>query len=510
MARISHMPLPKAFLDYLDEKGIMTFEEVSLWGKDVLVDPNHPLPKLWLNKLIRQEYNHPSIIGWSVGNEIGSFANNPMADQYIKGAIAKAKEMDPNRLAMYVSNTAQAQAKDPAGYGDLIMLNSYGNWDQAAEKAHKHFPDKPVFFAEYGQDLNHEDLNKSRIDFAKMLGKIRNKPYVIGGSLWTFNDYRSTYWSPIPAWVTPPSQNRTWGVVNTIFEPKKTYYQIRREYLPLMLSFSSLNVTEKEVSGNIAVTSRGWTDFPAYHLKGFKIAVQLMDAANGIIKSTELKLPDMEPGTALKPLSYKLAANSEVKAVQIKVLDNQLFSRFDTLIHLAVPQNPEVLAVHTSKNAVRVVYNKLSSATTYSLKYGQDKLDKETPHTINNFIEVNDLKGLAPFKFELVAHNNSGSSSSKPAEFKLSEKELPPVIWGVVPVTKGFVISYGSDPLDYKYEVEYGTKSGEYHTLLTLDSRGVLRIPGLESNVTYYFRLRRIMQWGFASDWTPEMKVTAK
>lgn len=34
MARLSHLPLPKEFLDYLDEKGIMIFEEVSLWGKD--------------------------------------------------------------------------------------------------------------------------------------------------------------------------------------------------------------------------------------------------------------------------------------------------------------------------------------------------------------------------------------------------------------------------------------------------------------------------------------------
>ena len=57
MARLSHLPLPEAALDYLDEKGIMVFEEVSLWGKDVMVDPEHPLPKYWLEKMINVKWH---------------------------------------------------------------------------------------------------------------------------------------------------------------------------------------------------------------------------------------------------------------------------------------------------------------------------------------------------------------------------------------------------------------------------------------------------------------------
>ena len=77
MARLSHMPLPKEFLDYLDEKGIMTFEEVSLWGKHAWVDPEHPMPKQFLSRLIEERFNHPSVIGWSVGNEIGGYGGEP-------------------------------------------------------------------------------------------------------------------------------------------------------------------------------------------------------------------------------------------------------------------------------------------------------------------------------------------------------------------------------------------------------------------------------------------------
>src|SRR5690606_11419068 len=86
MARLSHQPLPKEFLDYLDEKGVMVFEEVALWGKDAMVGPNHAIPKEWLSRMIRVKYNHPSVIGWSVGNEIGRLDDNPMVMEYVEGA----------------------------------------------------------------------------------------------------------------------------------------------------------------------------------------------------------------------------------------------------------------------------------------------------------------------------------------------------------------------------------------------------------------------------------------
>ena len=149
--RISHLPLPKEYLDYLDEKGIMTFEEVSLWGKDIWVDPEHPMPKEWLQRMVKEKYNHPSVVGWSVGNEIGFLHVNPKVMEYVKGAIEMTKALDPNRLAVYVTHSAPNQEIDPVIYSDLIMLNRYGNWGNGAQKAwelHK----KPVFMSEYGHE----------------------------------------------------------------------------------------------------------------------------------------------------------------------------------------------------------------------------------------------------------------------------------------------------------------------------------------------------------------------
>lgn len=183
MARLSHLALPKAFLDYLDEKGIMVFEEVSLWGKDTLANANNPLPKIWLDKLIQQAYNHPSVIGWSVGNEIGSTKNNPFVYNYIKTAIEQAKSLDPYRLVTYASNSVAGQPDDAAGICDLIFVNSYDNWGKVADKVHKLFPKKAIFFSEFGNNLTKENLDEGVIPIEKMLADLRGREFVIGASL---------------------------------------------------------------------------------------------------------------------------------------------------------------------------------------------------------------------------------------------------------------------------------------------------------------------------------------
>ncbi|MBK0383569.1 hypothetical protein I5M32_11430 [Pedobacter sp. SD-b] len=507
MARISHLSLPKEFLDYLDEKGIMTFEEVSLWGKDVMVDPDNPIPKIWLQKLIHQEYNHPSIIGWSVGNEIGLLDKNPLANQYIKSAIENAKKLDPNRLAVYISNSAQVQPDDAAIYSDIIMLNSYGNWAKAAEKAHHNFPDKPIFFSEFGESLNTEDPNDSHLDFGKMLDSLKGKDYIIGASLWTFNDYRSSYWSPKKSWETPPSQNRAWGVVNSFLQKKRSYFEVQKVFLPL--SITNLTATQHNdyIFGQIDLKINKKLDFPAYQLSGYKIAVQTLDNQK-IIDSAVIKLPILNPGDGSKTFEFNIKNHpSLLTAIKFSLSDAQNFSRFDTLIYLKEPQSVHIKAVNTSENTVRVVFDPSSLASYYTLKYGNGKLENESSATINNFIEIKGLKSKINYQFQVVAHNNKGSNASVSSNFILNEDELPPIIWDAVAVKNGFFISFSSDPLDYRYEVEYGTQKGNYFKCLTFDNHGVLQIPNLDSDKTYFFRLRRLMQWGFASTWTNEIEI---
>lgn len=509
MARLSHLPLPEEFLDYLDEKGIMTFEEVSLWGKDEMVDPEHPLPEYWLEKMIYVKYNHPSVVGWSIGNEIGFTDANPKVMDYVSGAIAHAKQLDPARLAIYVSHSASSQEIDPVQYSDLIMFNRYGNWGSEVEKAHTLHPGKPVFMAEYGNHLNSENLNEATIEADEMLDGFRGKPYMAGVSLWTFNDYRS-FWKAGETWTTPPSQNRTWGIVDVFRQKKRAYDTFRKEYAPVKeMKVALEGETKSFEDASITIEPRAKLDIPAYTLDGYHLVWHLTDKEGKVLEGGFDLLPQIKPGDPLMQQEISWGENSaDAFALQVNLLDPQDYSVLDTTLYFQVPDTPEIVTVHTAADQARVVFNRAKGATAYKVLYGKEELNQQTAATINDYVNITELDKLASYQFAVVAVNNAGESKpSQLFEARLDEDELPPVIRATVPYEDNFFIGYSVDRLDYMYEIAYGTQSGQYDHHFGLRNVGVCQIPDLESGKTYYYRFRNRKQWGFASEWTHEIKV---
>jgi len=78
------------------------------------------------------------------------------------------------------------------------------------------------------------------------------------------------------------------------------------------------------------------------------------------------------------------------------------------------------------------------------------------------------------------------------------------VIWATVPADSAIFIGYTVGRTDYLYEVAYGFAPGQYVDTLALRNVGVLKLPHLPNEEPVYYRLRRRMQWGFASEWTDE------
>ena len=508
MARISHLPLPEAFLDYLDEKGIMIIAEVSVWGKNRMVDPNNPFPKYLLKTLIDQEYNHPCIVGWSVGNEIGNEDKNPKVMAYVKQAISEAKKLDSNRLAVYISNSAQNQKDDPVRYSDMIFQNAYGGWGRIVKKDSLLHPGKPIFISELGQHINNEDPNKGTIDLPKMLGQLRDRKYVIGTSLWTFDDYRSNYTG------TAPSQNRSWGIVNVFRQKKRAYYTTRREYLPFKTVTVKVNDSSSKKDRDITVSAdlrtRGKNSFPIYPLKNYHLLWFVVGHNNKLLAGDIDDLHLMRSGMKATEREFKcsLPADSSY-SVNFSILDPQYYTVYDTTIYHQKPDKPHIIIIHKSAHTVRVVFKKVSNADEYKIKYGVGKLTKETEPTIDNFLDIDNLKENEKYSFKLIAMNNYGYSASDVVSETVhnAANELPPIIWDTVPSDSSFYVGYSSQNEDFLYDVEYGTRPNHYCDTLTVKTFGVLRVPGLVNGKKYYFRLRRRLQWGFKSEWTKEISV---
>lgn len=91
IARTSHYPQSPYFLDRCDEIGLMVFEEIPGWqhiGGDVWQDESVAN----VERMIRRDWNHPSIIIWGV-----RINESPDAEAFYKRTNALAHELDATR-----------------------------------------------------------------------------------------------------------------------------------------------------------------------------------------------------------------------------------------------------------------------------------------------------------------------------------------------------------------------------------------------------------------------------
>jgi beta-galactosidase len=286
-ARLMHLPQAPNLLDYLDEKGFMIFAEIPVWGEG---DPNmkagNPLPEQWMREMIERDYNHPCIVGWSVGNELKQHYD------YVDSMIKFTRTLDPHRLINYVSFTGSKSypTNDPISLCDLLMHNTYGgNNAVLAENLRGKWPNLPIFFSEFGASQIGTSSNAIIPGMDKRFRPLEALPYVIGISVWTFNDYRSNYKG------TPPSGNREWGVVTVDRQPKAAYWQMRKLFSPV----HSLTVS----NGVASVTPRRVEEIPSYTLRGYKLKWD----------GGQIALPDLKPGDPVWTSDVKSKPGTVVK-----------------------------------------------------------------------------------------------------------------------------------------------------------------------------------------------------
>jgi len=511
LARLSHLPLHTEMFDYLDQKGILVFAEVPLWGYDQLVDRNNPLPKEWLARLISTHYNHPSIIGWSVGNEIGQV---PGVNEYVSGAIKHAKELDSARLAVMVSHTASRTNNDPLQFSDMGLINGYGKAIGAnADKVHGLYPNKLLFFTEYGYNQFTENLDGD-LDAKAMMDSIRFKPYLMGGSLWTFNDYRSSY----PG-TKEFSENRAWGIVDVFRQKKKAWYSFQKEYAPVREFKVENVVTGSKAMATVSISPRKLLDLPAYTLDQYKLVWKVIAASGEVVSGGFKTLQRIQPGDATfsNAISWSMLENSYALTVSLSTPDN--YNVIDTTIYFKKPSTPKIIytaGFRTLMNnlgqntaAMRIVFERNADACYHKLKYERNGKVKETPLTLNNYIDVSGLNVDDEYKLSLIAVNSFGESDPANTNLKIVTEYLPPIVLYTEPANNGFFVGYPSTDEDYRFEVQYTTKSGDYANAESLQTinKGVLFVPGLKNGQTYYYRMRSWKANNYISPWSNEIKV---
>ncbi|HEU0104764.1 MAG TPA: glycoside hydrolase family 2 TIM barrel-domain containing protein [Vicinamibacteria bacterium] len=115
LARLAHYPHAALEYDLADEQGALVWAENGHSNERKIKETGDTITR----EMVLQNYNHPSIVFWSVGNETGFLRVNRYA------AVVKAA--DPHRIVAYASNVG---TKGKRFYPDLDLIaqNTYRGW----------------------------------------------------------------------------------------------------------------------------------------------------------------------------------------------------------------------------------------------------------------------------------------------------------------------------------------------------------------------------------------------
>lgn len=279
--RTTHNPAAKALIDVCNEKGVLVVEEVfDMWnrskngntedygkwfgqaiaGDNAVLggDKDETWAKFDLTSTINRDRNAPSVIMWSLGNEMmegisGSVSGFPATSAKL---VAWTKAADSTRPMTYGDNKIKANWNESNTMGDNLTANGGvvgTNYSNGAnyDKIRTTHPSWAIYGSETASAINSRGIYNRTTGGAQSSDKqltsydnsavgwgavassawydVVQRDFVAGTYVWTGFDYlgEPTPWNgtgsgAVGSWPSP--KNSYFGIVDTAGFPKDTYY----------------------------------------------------------------------------------------------------------------------------------------------------------------------------------------------------------------------------------------------------------------------------------------------
>lgn len=179
--RLGHHMFPQAFLDACDELGLLVVDEVfDVWEKPKgrKNDYSKHFKQHWRNdleRMIRQDRNHPSIIFWSIGNEIEERIT-PRGEKIAAELREAILNLDRSRPLTAGINGPTGEKGEPARRS--IDVVGYNYQLRFYDREHMTYPEMVIMSTEqYARDI-HDGWRKAEAN-----------SWLLGEFVWTGIDY---------------------------------------------------------------------------------------------------------------------------------------------------------------------------------------------------------------------------------------------------------------------------------------------------------------------------------
>lgn len=221
--RVAHYPQDPAVLEACDRMGIVASVETPIVNRITETEEFSNNAKQMHLEMIRQNYNHPSLVMWTYMNEVllmPRYArNSEQQENYFKAVAQLAKELedltrkeDTIRYTM-IPNHGAWDLYNKVGLTSIPKLvgwNLYLGWYSGTledfgkflDKHHLELLDKPLLITEYGSDADSRlhNFNPERFDktieyttklHQSYLRDMMRRPFVAAAMVWNLAEFNS-------------------------------------------------------------------------------------------------------------------------------------------------------------------------------------------------------------------------------------------------------------------------------------------------------------------------------
>ena len=216
--RLAHYPQDPVVLEEMDRQGLAGWEEIPVVNIISLSQAFAENSERMLTEMIRQHYNHPSIVFWGYMNEVLLRKPAPMPDGYVARVLALTKRLEARVKAedatrLTVTAVSFDEVDDGSGVQDVpdvLGLNLYFGWYYRTleglgpylDSLHAKHPGRPLLISEYGADSDERIHAREPVAFdfstehqqrfhESNFSQMRAREYLVGTAVWNQFDFGS-------------------------------------------------------------------------------------------------------------------------------------------------------------------------------------------------------------------------------------------------------------------------------------------------------------------------------